>query len=48
MIDNHINSYYGFDINSQEPIDSRLVLTKADMDQVGSSSDIDSKFHLGK
>ena len=48
MRDNHINSYYGFDINSQEPVDSRLVLTKADMDLVGKSADINSKFHPGK
>lgn len=48
MRDNHINSYYGFDVNSQEPIDSRLVLTKADMEKVGTVIDIDSKFHAGK
>lgn len=48
MRDNHINSYYGFDVNSQEPIDSRLVLTKADMEKVGTVIDINSKFHAGK
>ncbi len=48
MRDNHINSYFGFDINSQEPIDSRLVLTKADMETVGTVTDIDSRFHAGK
>ena len=48
-IDDLIQIYQGFSVAGTDPIDNRLVVTQADLDELGMhESDPDSQYNLGK